>query len=375
MHRHGPAIGILALLLLAAAGCGREKKVVIARVNQRPITQRALWHALEMENNGEAGRVALDRLVVHELIRQEAQKRGIEVTREELQSRMQALKDYRLAQTGRDFDTWLEETGQTEDDIASRISLQMLTAKMVLDDEDRKQYFEENKERLAALPHNNESVIFRHIVVATEEEAEAIRRELTAEGSGEGAADFAEMAQARSLDPLTRPRGGMVGWMVKDKSDDPELEKVLFSLKEGEISQPIPVELPTPAEAESQTDEQKEEPEEQARQWWQLVKVEKHVSPHELTYEDNEDVIEDWMLGEPQIQLQLREFWNSLRARGDIEILAPRYRALAEFYRLGREARERRLQPSAAPITVGPQGPEGAPAPPQEGETAQPTDK
>ena len=373
MRRHVPAIAILVSIVLTAAGCGRDKEAVIARVNQRPITQRALWRALEMENNGDAARVTLDRLIVHELIRQEAKKRGIEVTREELQRRTEALKDYRLAQTGTDFDTWLQDTGQTEEDIASRVSLQMLTARMVLDDEDRKRYFEDNREKLAALPHNNESVIFRHIVVAAKEEAEAIRRELTAEASGEAPADFAEIAKARSLDPLTRPRGGMVGWMVKGKSDNPELEKVLFSLKAGEISQPIAVALPAPAETEAQPDKQAEESQEQLPQWWRLVKVEKYVPPHEITYEDNEDVIEDWMLSEPQVQPQLQEFWNGLRVRADIEILGPRYRALAEFYRLGREARERRLTAPTTPITVGPEGLEGLSAPPQGGEAAQPS--
>lgn len=346
----------MAIMLVSGAGCGREKEVVLARVNQRPITQRALWRALETDDSGDAGRIALDRLIVHELIRQEAKKRGIEVTREELQTRIDAMKDYRLAQTGRDFDAWLADTGQTEEDLASRISLQMLTAKMVLDDQERKRYFEDNRERLADLPHNSESVIVRNIVVATKDEAEAIRRELTAE-----AADFAEIAEARSLDPLTRSRGGMVGWVVKGKSDDPELEKVLFSLKEGDISHPIPVDLPAPAEAQLQTEKTKDQPNEQAPRWWQLVKIEKYFPPHELTYEDNADVIEEWMLSEPKAQRDLHEFWNNLRARADIEVVAPRYRVLERFYQRGREARERQLQAPIPSVTMPPQGSEAAP--------------
>ena len=35
--------GMAALLLLIGGGCGREKEEVLARVNQRPITQRQLW--------------------------------------------------------------------------------------------------------------------------------------------------------------------------------------------------------------------------------------------------------------------------------------------------------------------------------------------
>lgn len=363
MRTYAPAIGTAILVLLAAAGCGREKEVPIARVNNRAITQRELWRALETERDGQAGRTALDRLIVQELTRQDAKQRGLEVTREELARRIDALKDYRLAYSGKDFDTWLKETGQTEGDIASQISLQMLTAKLVLSDEDRKNYFEERKDELADLPHNNESVIFRHIVVATKEEADAIRRELAA-GKG-SAAEFAELAGNRSLDPVTRARGGMVGWMVKGKSEDPDLEKALFSLKEGEIGEPIPVNLPEAPEVEGQQKPEGAAPPQASPQWWQIVRIERYIPPHEIAYEDNEDVVEEWMLNETQYQMQLHEFWNSLRAKANIEILSPRYESLAEAYRLGREARERRLAVPSTPVGPMPQqAPEGSPTPP-----------
>jgi parvulin-like peptidyl-prolyl isomerase len=352
-------------MVLAVAGCGRQKEEVVARVNKHAITQRDLWRALETERDGQAGRTTLDRLIVQELIRQDAKERGIEVTRPELARRIDALKDYRLAYSGKDFDAWLKETGQTEDDIASRISLQMLTAKLVLSEDDRKKYFEAHKDELAELPHNNESVIFRHIVVATKDEADAIRRELASTADKGSAAEFAKLAETRSLDPVTRARGGMVGWMIKGKSEDPELEKVLFSLKEGEISEPIPVKLPEAPEIEGQQKPEGAEPPPELPQWWQIVRVERTIPPHEIAYEDNEDVIEEWMLGEAEYQMQLQEFWNSLRAKANIEIVAPRYESLAEAYRAGREARERRTAVPSTPVAPVPQqAPEGAPTPP-----------
>jgi len=366
MRRYAPAIGTAILILLAAVGCGREKEVVIARVNQRPITQRALWRALEIERDGQAGRTALDRLIVQELIRQDAKERGIEVTRDELARRIDALKDYRLAYSGKDFDAWLADTGQTEQDITTALSIQMLTAKLVLSDEDRRRYFEEHQEELADLPHNNESVVFRRIVVATKDEADAVRRELTAGTDTGEPADFAEIAEARSLDPVGRGRGGMVGWMIQGKSDDPDLEKVLFSLKEGEISEPTPVKLPEVPEAEGEEEPEGEQPAPEPAQLWQIVKVERYIPAHEVTYEDNEDVIEEWMLKESQYQMQLHEFWNSLRAKANIEIVAPRYDSLGQAYRRGREARERRMAaPPSGPLAPVPQqAPEGSPTPP-----------
>ena len=361
MRRHACVLAIIAAVVAAGGGCGRQKSEVVARVNQQPITQRQLWEALEQGENGEAGRRTLDSLIVRQLIRQEAKKRGIEVSQEELQTRLEGLKDYVLAGAGKDFEAWMAETGETEEDVKSRISLQMLTAKLVIPDRDREQYFEENKERLAELPHNNEAMIYRQIVVASKEEAQAAHRELTEAKEGEKLADFAEVAEARSLDPMTRLRGGMVGWMVKGKSQDPKLEEVLFSLKPGEISQPLPLTPPPAGSGEEQ--EEGEAPE-----LWRIVKVEKYNPAHEVTFEGNADVIEEWMLKDPQFQMQLQEFFEGLRAQADVEVLSPRYRAVREAYARRRDARQQRLTGAgttgAAPQAVGEPGRRGQGATP-----------
>lgn len=79
--------------------------------------------------------------------------------------------------------------------------------------------------------------------------------------------------------------------------------------------------------------------------------VEKHVTPAEITLERNADIIEDWMLSQPMYQFELQQFINNLKAKADIEIVAPRYAVLDEAYRKGREARERRM---AEPSELGP---------------------
>jgi parvulin-like peptidyl-prolyl isomerase len=337
MRKRLPMVAIAALLVVCSVGCGRQKSKVVARVNQRPITQRQLWEALEKQDDGEAGRRALDALIVRQLVRQESEKRGITVSADEIGTRLGWMKDYILARTGQDFDLWLEETGQTEEDVKSRISLQILTAKLVIPDQDREDYFEEHKEQLEELPHNNEAVIYRQIVVGSKAEAEAIRNELSEkpkEGE-EGAVDFASTAEERSLDPMTRTRGGMVGWMVKGKSMEPELEKTLFSLKPGEISEALPVKA---AVAEGEEGEGKTAPE-----LWRIVKVEKYFPPHEITLEGNADVIEEWLLGDPQYQLALAQFFDSLRGQAAVEIVEPRYRALGEAYRKRRLTQEQQM--------------------------------
>ncbi len=355
-------IALLVVILIGAllSGCGGKKSETLAIVNGQPITKSQLFEALEQADNGDAGRRTLDSLIVRQLIRQEAQKRGIKVDEEDLKMRLDGLKDYVLAATGKDFKTWLEETGQTEEELSSRISTQVLTAKLVLTEEERKKYFEENKKRLEELPHNNESAIYREIILPSKDEAEAVRKELQATAA-EGkvtSAKFAEIAESRSLNPVEKQRGGMAGWAVKGKTGDPELDKTLFALSPGQVSEPLPMTPPAAPGAKT--------PATQQPQFWRLVFVEKRITPGAITLARNADVIEEWMMNDPRYQMQLSEFFTNLRAKATIKIESPRYKSLAEAYEQGREARERKLSQPGATQTL----PGAAPRPAPEGATS-----
>ncbi len=397
-----PYIGmavLLGLLIWSLTARRGPKEVIVARVNNHPITQRQLWRALERTDAGSwrrqmetmvaarlvqeelgshnitmtdqeysnllqradyyfrmlsgesqtLGQQTLDTLILGQLVRQEAQKRGITVSPEELEARIQQSADYTLARTGLNFEDWLKSTGQTKAEYEDHVSLRILTGKLVLPDKDRKKFFDANKARFAQLPHNNESVIYRQIVVAKKKEAEDIRKQLLSDDK----ADFAKIAKEKSLQPMTRDRGGMVGWAVKGKLNppDPKLEKVLFSLKPGEISEPLPM------NASGVTDDSKKPA------FWRLVKVEKYFPPHELTMEDNADFIEQWMTSDPQFQSRLNEFYNNLRASASIEIPDARYKKLADAYKQLRDMREARDKASAMTLPQTGAGAESAPQP------------
>ena len=413
MRRCAPLLGIAIILLAFCVGCGGKESDVVATVNNQPISSSQFCQALEQAEDIDARRVeteklmvlqviydellrrgltvsqedamdlrrrvdmyfgsafpgpgtagtlgarTLDSLVVRQLVRQEADKRGVSVSREDLDLRLEGIKDYVLAATGKSFEVWLADTGQSEEDLTSRVSTEILRGKLVFTDEDREAYFEENKPRLGGLPHNNESVIYREIILQSKEEAEAVREELLADVSGDTVTGekFGEVASRKTLDPLERSRGGMAGWAVKGNTDDLELEKVLFEIAPGAVSEPLLIELPAPEEQEG------EAPAAPRPQFYRLVMVEKRITPGELTLERNVDVIEEWMLGDPRYQSQLQEFFTNLRAKAEIVIINPRYNALEEVYRAGREARERRMSQTEglAPITPQPGG--GAPSP------------
>ena len=70
-----------------------------------------------------------------------------------------------------------------------------------------------------------------HILVETEEEAQALIAEL-AEG-----ADFAELAQERSIGP-SGPNGGELGWFTAGMMV-PSFEEAVFALDVGEVSAPV----------------------------------------------------------------------------------------------------------------------------------------
>lgn len=70
-----------------------------------------------------------------------------------------------------------------------------------------------------------------HILVETQEEAEAIVEEL------DGGADFATLAQERSTGP-SGPNGGALGWFGTGMMV-PEFEAAVVSLEVGEVSAPV----------------------------------------------------------------------------------------------------------------------------------------
>lgn len=72
-----------------------------------------------------------------------------------------------------------------------------------------------------------------HILVATEDEALALREQILA------GADFSELAVMYSLDLSTKPAGGDLGWFARGTLTIPEVEERVFSLQPGETSEVI----------------------------------------------------------------------------------------------------------------------------------------
>lgn len=237
------ACAFLLFLDLSSCSLGRDdSKEVLIRVNERAVTVGEYRDALKRlvpADQGQSGDELVDlkkelvnEMVEEELLLEEAQKLGAEVTDTELASEVEQMKkEY----GNESFKPVIEERYGSfegwEDRIRRKLlvekTIEKLTAKAVVTSGEAEAWYREHKEEFA----RPEQVRARMIVVASEEEAAKVRQELTPE-------NFSAVAREVSLSPEGR-NGGDLGYF--SRGDMPgEFEEAVFSLKQpGEISQVV----------------------------------------------------------------------------------------------------------------------------------------
>ena len=137
---------VIVVLILSAFLYFFRGLFLVALVNNKPITRLSLIRRLEKES----GQATLENLVIKELILQEARKRGVSISQEDIQEEIDNITEIIEAQ-GTSLEDALSMQGQTIDDLTENIKIQKTAEEILKDeiqvsDEEVYEYFEENKE-------------------------------------------------------------------------------------------------------------------------------------------------------------------------------------------------------------------------------------
>lgn len=214
---------ILSTILLAGTMLGAKTLVT---VNGSEITQNDVDSALMNATQGRFNEVpaekqaqfrqqVLEQLIGKELAYDDAKKTGILTSKE-----------------------FKEEYDKVQERVKKELAVQVWQKKIIdaitIADKDLKDYYSKNKEEF----NEKESVHARHILLKTQEEAEAIIAEVKSLSGEKLKEKFIELAQTKSTGP-SGPKGGDLGFFTQGQMV-PAFNDAAFSMSVGSVT-PTPV--------------------------------------------------------------------------------------------------------------------------------------
>lgn len=220
---------VLALVMVGAvAGC--DKVAAVATVNGEDITQEyfdriyqqvltQMGGDLDEETALEYKRQLLESLIESELITQEAEELGADLSEESVEASITALMGEMDEET---LASTLEAYGMTVEDLRTsvrdQIAREFVTAKAV--------------EEYEVATMSETYSLLSHILVDTIEVANDLYAQL------QDGADFAELASANSTDTASAVDGGSLGWSPTSAYVT-EFADAADTLGVGEVSEPV----------------------------------------------------------------------------------------------------------------------------------------
>lgn len=226
-------IGASGLLFLAGCNDNEEQSSdnteTVVQVNDTEITEEEFTG--ELKNT--YGSQVLNDMVQSALINEQAEE--MDITEERLDEELADFKEQVGVQEDEELLTLMESQlgvqiesidDFKEDYLKPQVVVYDLAeADVDVSEEDKEAYFEENQEDL-------ESANARHILVEDEETAEEA---VTRLDDGES---FEDVATDMSTDPGSAEQGGDLGFFNRGQMV-PEFDEAVFSMEEGEVSEPI----------------------------------------------------------------------------------------------------------------------------------------
>lgn len=200
---------LLTCLVTMLGGCGGNKKNVLARIDKKhTITLESFNNRIAklpqrykdvIEKNKKA---FLNEIIIDELLYNEALRKGLDKDKEVKEIVEEANKKILIARLLKD---------EVDDEI-------------IISEEEIQEFYNANREKFGVPEVRRAS----HILVATEEEAQNVLKELAA------GKNFEDLARERSIDPTAKV-GGDIGYFTR-KQLTPEIEAVAFDMDIDETS-------------------------------------------------------------------------------------------------------------------------------------------
>lgn len=228
-------IGALVLLLLAVTWAWYQSsgKLQTAAVVGKQTISDAEWVAALKQKFGQQ---VLGDMINREVVLQEAKRLGITADPKQLDKELAQIRESYGSRTDSEFQQALQKQAGTsvealKQEITYQLLLQELATKDIAIKDDEMLAFYNNHPERYSRPMQ---VRLWQIVVASREEAGQVAAEL------KQGANFQTLAKERSIDSLTAPNGGDVGWVSLNDSRLPdEAKDVIAALGNEENSGPV----------------------------------------------------------------------------------------------------------------------------------------
>jgi foldase protein PrsA len=175
-------------------------------------------------------------LISSEWVIGEANSLGVNVSDKEVKKQFETVKNEQFPKPA-EFEKFLKSSGQTVSDLLLRVKLNLLSTKIQqkiskskpkITQAQIEKYYNENKSHFGTPEKRNVAIIL------TKTEAEALK----AKQEIESGKSFASVAKRVSIDPTSKPNGGLLVGVVKGQ-EEAALDSAIFSAKINVLGGPV----------------------------------------------------------------------------------------------------------------------------------------